>query len=98
MASFITYVEWMQWSLAGALFFIGLFGTIGFMAILEGYTPTIPRKGFYPVPTTRGDRFFICMISGVGIMIVWIGLFKGEMLLIPLIIIAAWWLIVARWA
>lgn len=54
---------WMAWTLPVAVFFtcIGLM-LVG-MTLWELKAPTVMRKGFLPIATTRGDRLFIGLIS-----------------------------------
>ena len=53
----------MAWTLHVAEFF----GCIGLMlvgmTVLEGKSTTVMRKGFLPIPTTRGDRLFIGLLA-----------------------------------
>ncbi len=76
--------EWMAWTTPVAVFFscIGLmlFG----MTVWEIRSPTVARRGFLPLVTTRGDRLFIGLLSAayvnlgfVGIsgkLMIWLGL------------------------
>ena len=90
-------VRWMQWSLPSAIFFLALFFTLFGMGIWEGYRPCVPRKGFLPMVTTRGDRLFLGIISTIGICMLWIGLFKGVLMILPLVIAAVWFFVLAKW-
>jgi len=93
----IKSVEWMQWSIYSVLGFSALFVTLIGMAIWESFVPSIRRKGFLPITSTRGERLFIGMISTIGLCLLWIALFKGTFMFVPLIISALWFFIVARW-
>lgn len=55
--------DWMAWTLPVAVFFtcIGLM-LVG-MTIWEIKSPTVLRKGFLPIATTRGDRLFIGLLA-----------------------------------
>lgn len=55
--------DWMAWTLPVAVFFccIGLM-LVG-MTVWELKSPTIARKGFLPIVTTRGDRLFIGLLA-----------------------------------
>ena len=54
------------------------------MTVWEMKAPTIVRKGFLPIETTRGDRLFIGLVSAAyvnlaflgisGKLVVWLGL------------------------
>jgi predicted small integral membrane protein len=94
---FIEQVRWMQWSTHSIIFFIALFGTIIGMGIWDGFQPAVSRKGFFPMWTTRGDRLFLGIISTIGICLMWIALFADALMLIPLLLSAIWFFIVAKW-
>ena len=36
-------------------------------------SPTVERKGFLPIATTRGDRLFIGLLTAAYINLAWIG-------------------------
>jgi predicted small integral membrane protein len=54
---------WMAWTLPVAVFFccIGLM-LVG-MTVWELRSPTVERKGWLPMRTTRGDRLFIGLLA-----------------------------------
>ena len=54
---------WMAWTLPVALFFSTIVLMLVVMTVLEVKHPTTMRKGFLPMPTTRGDRLFIGLLS-----------------------------------
>ena len=94
---FAEQIRWMQWNVPSAIFFIVLFCTIVGMGIWEGFQPTVSRKGFFPMWTTRGERLFLVIISTAGICLVWIALFAGALMFIPLLLSAIWFFIVTKW-
>ncbi|MGD9016365.1 MAG: DUF2160 family membrane protein, partial [Desulfobacterales bacterium] len=55
--------EWMYWTVPTAIFFITIFVMIAGMFIWELVSPTVERRGFLRVPTTRGTRFFIGLLG-----------------------------------
>jgi len=55
--------EWMAWTLPVAVFFISIVLMLVGMTVWEIKSPTIERKGFLPLRTTRGDRLFIGLLS-----------------------------------
>ncbi len=75
---------WMAWTLPVAVFFtcIGLM-LVG-MTVWELKAPTVERKGWLPIATTRGDRLFIGLLSAAYLnlafvavsekMVAWFGL------------------------
>ena len=66
--------SWMVWTTPVAVFFtcIGLM-LIG-MTVWEIKSPTVLRKGFLPIATTRGDRLFIGLLTAAYINLAWVGL------------------------
>jgi predicted small integral membrane protein len=55
--------EWMAWTLPVAVFFISIVLMLIGMTVWELKSPTIERRGFLPIATTRGDRLFIGLLS-----------------------------------
>ena len=97
MEWFVERVAWMQWSVPSAIFFLALFVTIVGMSLWEGKVPSLARKGFLPVETTRGERLFLGIISTIGIFLIWIALLAGALLIVPIIVAAVWFFVVCRW-
>jgi len=44
------------------------------MTIWEVRSPTVARRGFLPLTTTRGDRLFIGLLTAAYINLAWVGL------------------------
>ncbi len=55
--------EWMAWTLPVAVFFTCIVLMLVGMTLWEIKSPTVMRKGFLPIETTRGDRLFIGLLS-----------------------------------
>jgi predicted small integral membrane protein len=55
--------EWMAWTTPVAVFFVCIVLMLATMTIWEIKSPTVMRKGFLPLTTTRGDRLFIGLLS-----------------------------------
>jgi predicted small integral membrane protein len=89
--------EWMYWTWQSGLGIGGLFAGIAFMAAWDAKSPSIPRQGFYPIATSRGDRFFLGIIWSILIMLLWLAFIGNTMLLIPTAIAVAWFGIQGRW-
>lgn len=66
--------EWMAWTTPVTVFFscIGLM-LVG-MTVWEIKSPTVLRKGFLPIETTRGDRLFIGLLSAAYVNLAFVGL------------------------
>lgn len=65
---------WMSWTKEIAIFFtcIGLM-LVG-MTVWELRKPTIERKGFLPIRTTRGDRLFVGLLLSAYVNLAWVGM------------------------
>jgi predicted small integral membrane protein len=70
-------MRWMAWTTPSAMFFAVIIAAILGLLIWELISPTIMRKGFLPMPTTRGDRFFIGLLVAAFIHMAWLGLTTG---------------------
>jgi predicted small integral membrane protein len=76
--------EWMAWTTPVAVFFCSIVLMLAGMTVWELKSPTVERKGFLPLVTTRGDRLFIGLLSAAYVnlafvavserMITWFGL------------------------
>jgi len=76
--------EWMAWTTPVAVFFCCIVLMLAGMTVWEIKSPTVERKGWLPITTTRGDRLFIGLLSAAWVnlafvavsekMIVWFGL------------------------
>jgi len=89
-------LEWMAWTQPTAIFFIVIFCLIVGMLIWELLSPTIERRGFLRIPTTRGTRFFVGLLGSAYIHLAWIGL-TDLSLWLAMPIAVAWTGVVMRW-
>ena len=89
-------LEWMAWTLPTALFFTTIALILTGMTIWEIKSPTIQRKGFLPISTTRGDRLFIGLLTTGYIHLAWIGL-TDITIWAALVISIIWMGVVMRW-
>lgn len=88
---------WMYWTVPSAVAIGGLLATIVAMAIWDRVSPSMARAGFLPMPTTRGDRLFISVMSIIGVHLLWLAFFGTGALWIGTAIAAVWCAVVARW-
>jgi predicted small integral membrane protein len=65
---------WMAWTRPTAIFFGAIFAAILLMGIWERRSPSVPRRGFLRMVTTRGDRLFIGLLATAFIHMAWLGL------------------------
>ncbi len=63
---------WMYWTKTTAIFFIAIFLMLAGMLVWELASPTIERRGFFLIPTTRGTRFFLGLLGSAYIHLAWI--------------------------
>jgi predicted small integral membrane protein len=66
-------IAWMAWTLPTAIFFALLASTLAVMTWLAAAYPEAERVGVLRIPTTRGDRLFVSLISAAVIHLLWIG-------------------------
>ena len=66
-------IAWMAWTLPTAIFFVLLAMTLAVMTWLAAAYPEAVRVGILRIPTTRGDRLFISLITAAVIHLAWIG-------------------------
>ena len=88
-------LEWMAWTLPTGIFFATIATMLVAMTVWEVVSPTIQRRGLLPISTTRGDRFFIGLLTSAFIHVGWIA-FTDLSLWIALAIAAVWMVIVMR--
>ena len=89
-------LEWMAWTLPTAIFFVCIATLLVGMTIWQVVSPTAERRGFLPIPTTRGDRLFIGLLGSAYINLAWLGLTDAN-LWIALGLALVWMIAVMRW-
>ena|SRR6202048_248484 len=67
-------IAWMAWTPPTGIFFVLLAATLAVMTWLAVRYPEAERVGILRIPTTRGDRLFISLITAAVIHLMWIGL------------------------
>ena len=65
---------WMYWTPEVAMFFACIAMMLAGMTVWELRSPTLERKGFLPIPTTRGDRLFIGLLAAAYVNLAWIAI------------------------
>ncbi len=98
--------EWMAWTLPVMVFFACIVLMLVGMTVWELRSPTVLRKGFLPIATTRGDRLFIGLLTAAFInlafvatserMITWFGLEQEPSVWISFVLSMAWLALVMR--
>ena len=77
-------LDWMGWTEPTAIFFVAVFFMLVGMTVWEIVSPNVERKGFLPMPTTRGDRLFISLLACAYILLGWLALTS----------VSLWWAVV----
>lgn len=67
-------IGWMAWTPVTAGFFTFIVLMLIGMTVWQIVSPSIARRGFLPLVTTRGDRLFISLLGSAYIHLAWLGL------------------------
>jgi len=67
-------LEWMAWTLPVAVFFISIVLMLVGMTVWEIRSPTVERRGFLPMKTTRGDRLFVGLLAAAYLNLIFVGI------------------------
>lgn len=89
-------MAWMVWTTPTMVFFVVIAAMLAGMTTWEVISPTVERKGFLPISTTRGDRFFIGLLSAAYIHLVVVG-FTPLSIWLALGVSVLWLLVLMRW-
>ncbi|WP_341886619.1 DUF2160 domain-containing protein [Variovorax sp. YR752] len=65
--------DWMVWTTPVAVFFTCIALMLVGMTVWEIKSPTVMRRGWLPIATTRGDRLFIGLLSAAYVNLVFVG-------------------------
>lgn len=82
---------WMAWTPATLVLFIGIFGAIAVIGILEvwKFHDGVPRRGVLGLTTTLGDRLFITLLGSAYIFLAWLGI-VGQPVWVPVGLAVVW--------
>lgn len=89
-------MSWMVWTVPTAIFFSSIAAILTGMTAWEVVSPSVERKGFLPIATTRGDRLFIGLLSAAYIHLLAVG-FTDISIWLALAVSVLWILILMRW-
>ena len=89
-------MTWMAWTLPTAIFFVCIAVVLFVMTLLELRYPTVRRRGWLPIATTRGDRLFITLLGAAFIHMVVIGV-AGSYVAGATLAAAIWAVLIMRW-
>ncbi len=65
-------MAWMAWTWPTAAFFLCVALALAVLTVLELKVPTVQRRGWLPLVTTRGDRFFISLLVAAFVHVLWL--------------------------
>ena len=88
---------WMHWTWPSAAALAGLALAIVALTVWDMVAPGVKRKGFLPMATTRGDRLFIGIVTGLGVYLFWLGAVGNQLLGLASMVVVGWGVILARW-
>ncbi|SES29392.1 Predicted small integral membrane protein [Vreelandella subterranea] len=89
-------MSWMVWTVPTAIFFSAIAAMLAGMTVWEIVSPTIERKGFLPISTTRGDRLFVGLLCAAFIHLGVIG-YTSLSIWLALAASLAWLVVLMRW-
>ncbi|OEY67654.1 DUF2160 domain-containing protein [Marinobacter sp. X15-166B] len=89
-------IAWMNWTPSVAIFFAVIAGLLAVMTVYELVSPSVERKGFLPIATTRGDRLFIGLLSAAYIHLTFLAV-SDVTLWVALAVSVAWMVVLLRW-
>jgi predicted small integral membrane protein len=89
-------MSWMAWTWPTAVFFVSVGLALTAMTVLELCKPTDLARGFLPMATTRGDRFFIALLSAAFIHLAWLAT-VGESVYLASVVSIVWAGTLMRW-
>ncbi|AXY43511.1 DUF2160 domain-containing protein [Halomonas sp. JS92-SW72] len=89
-------MDWMVWTTPTAIFFAAIAAILVGMTAWELASPTVERRGFLPIATTRGDRLFIGLLSAAYIHLAVVG-FTELSIWLALGASVLWLLVLMRW-
>lgn len=88
-------MNWMAWTVQTAIFFAAIAIALTVLTVLELRKPTTLARGFLPMATTRGDRFFISLLSAAFIHMFWLGT-VGDNVVVASVVSVFWAALIMR--
>ena len=67
-------MQWMAWTAPTAIFFVFIGASLVALTLIELKWPTTLARGWLPMATTRGDRFFISLLAAAYVHLAWLAL------------------------
>ena len=73
-------MQWMAWTAPTAGFFALIASAIVVLTLIELKWPTQETRGWLPIRTTRGDRFFISLLLAAYVHLTWLATVEASAL------------------
>ncbi|KAB0496396.1 DUF2160 domain-containing protein [Pseudomonas vancouverensis] len=89
-------MEWMSWTVPTTAFFCTIALILVGMTTWELRSPSVLRRGFLPIATTRGDRLFIGLLGSAYLHLLVIGVTDWSIWVASALSLV-WLLVVMRW-
>ena len=89
--------RWMYWTWASAAVLLVLVSCIAGLSIWTKLAPDSPRRGFLPMETTRGDRFFVGVMTLIGLHLIWMATFGTQAVVVATVASVVAFAIIFRW-
>lgn len=89
-------MEWMAWTSLTATFFCSIGVLLIGMTVWELRSPSLARRGFLPIATSRGDRLFIGLLGSAFLHLLVIGATDWSIWVASLVSLV-WLLVLMRW-
>jgi len=78
-------MSWMAWTLPTTLFFIGIGCALAGMTLWQLRAPSADRRGFLPLVTGAGDRFFISLLASAFLHVGWLAVTDAPVLIVSVL-------------
>jgi predicted small integral membrane protein len=89
-------MTWMAWTVPTGAFFTAIALLLLVYSVWGVRSPSLLRRGFLPMATTRGDRLFVGLLGSAYISLLWVGLTDTSPWFAATIWLP-WMVIVGRW-
>jgi len=89
-------LQWMAWTLETAVFFAVIAALLAAYTVWGLVSPSVPRRGFLPMSTTRGDRLFLGLMGSAWINLAWLGLTEASQW-VAVVLSLLFMLVIGRW-
>lgn len=93
----LALLEWMAWTTGTAIFVAAVLLFLVLVTVVAVVFPSVERKGFLPIATSRGDRIYISLLGLGLVMILYIVIVDMPLPFGVVIALAAWVGPVLKW-